>query len=51
MNGFDWSDPTVFVFGLAVFLVGCIIPIWIISVALRIIIRSFKKTFRTLTRK
>lgn len=51
MNSFDWTDPTLFVFGLAVFLIGCIIPVWIISVAVRIMGRSFKKTLRVLTRK
>ena len=45
---FDWTDPTLFVYGFAVFLIGIIIPIWIISVAMRFIGRSFKKTFRSL---
>lgn len=47
---FDWSDPTIFVYGFAVFLIGIIIPIWIISVALRVIGKSFKRTFRSLKR-
>ena len=51
MNDFSWTDPTMFVYGFTVFLIGVIIPILIISFVLRIIIRSFRKTTKTIFRR
>ena len=48
---FDWTDPTIFVYGFTVFLIGILIPIWLISIIVRIIGRSFKKTARSIRRK
>lgn len=46
-----WTDPTLFVFGFLIFLIGVAIPLMLISFIMRLLGRSFSKTARTIFRK
>lgn len=46
-----WTDPTLFVFGFLIFLIGVAIPLLMISFVMRLLGRSFSKTIRAFFRK